>query len=130
MHRLGKDGLGAAYLAGFQWGLERNYDYGSRGRLLTDALWLQRLWDEDAQSLGEGAATVLMDLAKAFESTRLDEAWRRGLLLKAPLTLLRLALELCTFCRHLSYHGCVDGTGVSSLSTVLAGTSFAVDVLF
>ncbi len=26
MHRLGKDGLGAAYLAGFQWGLERNYD--------------------------------------------------------------------------------------------------------
>jgi dolichol-phosphate mannosyltransferase len=26
MHRLGKEGLGAAYLAGFQWGLERGYD--------------------------------------------------------------------------------------------------------
>ncbi len=26
MHRLGKEGLGAAYLAGFQWGLEHGYD--------------------------------------------------------------------------------------------------------
>ncbi len=26
MHRLGKDGLGAAYLAGFQWGIDRGYD--------------------------------------------------------------------------------------------------------
>ena len=26
MHRLGKDGLGAAYLAGFQWALENSYD--------------------------------------------------------------------------------------------------------
>jgi dolichol-phosphate mannosyltransferase len=26
LHRLGKEGLGAAYLAGFQWGLERGYD--------------------------------------------------------------------------------------------------------
>jgi dolichol-phosphate mannosyltransferase len=26
MHRLGKEGLGAAYLAGFQWGLENGYD--------------------------------------------------------------------------------------------------------
>ncbi len=26
MHRLGKEGLGAAYLAGFEWGLERGYD--------------------------------------------------------------------------------------------------------
>ncbi len=26
MHRLGKEGLGAAYLAGFAWGLERGYD--------------------------------------------------------------------------------------------------------
>ena len=26
MHRLGKDGLGAAYLAGFHWGIDRGYD--------------------------------------------------------------------------------------------------------
>jgi dolichol-phosphate mannosyltransferase len=26
LHRLGKEGLGAAYLAGFEWGLERGYD--------------------------------------------------------------------------------------------------------
>jgi len=26
MHRLGKEGLGAAYLAGFQWGIEQGYD--------------------------------------------------------------------------------------------------------
>jgi len=26
MHRLGKEGLGAAYLAGFEWGLNRNYE--------------------------------------------------------------------------------------------------------
>jgi dolichol-phosphate mannosyltransferase len=26
MHRLGKEGLGAAYLAGFEWGLDRGYD--------------------------------------------------------------------------------------------------------
>ncbi|MBT8495646.1 MAG: polyprenol monophosphomannose synthase [Deltaproteobacteria bacterium] len=27
VHRAGKEGLGTAYLAGFQWGLERGYDY-------------------------------------------------------------------------------------------------------
>ena len=27
LHRAGKQGLRSAYLAGFQWGLERNYDY-------------------------------------------------------------------------------------------------------
>lgn len=27
LHRTGKQGLRSAYLAGFQWGLERNYDY-------------------------------------------------------------------------------------------------------
>ncbi|MBJ7280583.1 MAG: polyprenol monophosphomannose synthase [Rhodoluna sp.] len=27
LHRLGKDGLGAAYIAGFNWAFERNYDY-------------------------------------------------------------------------------------------------------
>ena len=26
LHRAGKDGLGAAYIAGFRWGLERGYD--------------------------------------------------------------------------------------------------------
>ncbi len=26
LHRLGKEGLGAAYLAGFGWGLERGYE--------------------------------------------------------------------------------------------------------
>ena len=26
MHRIGKEGLGAAYLAGFEWGLQRGYD--------------------------------------------------------------------------------------------------------
>ncbi len=26
LHRLGKDGLGAAYLAGFHWGIDRGYD--------------------------------------------------------------------------------------------------------
>ena len=26
MHRLGKEGLGAAYLAGFEWGINNDYD--------------------------------------------------------------------------------------------------------
>ena len=43
--------------------------------------------------------------------------------------ILRLSLEVCSFSRHLTLHG-VTADGVSTLSAILAGTSFATDELF
>ena len=107
----------------------RPYDYGARGRKATDAVWLQALYDEAAEEDGEAAATVLLDLTKAFESVPLALVWERGLALGFPAGILRLSLEVCAFVRHLTLDG-VCGEGVHSLSAILAGTSFATDLLY
>jgi len=43
--------------------------------------------------------------------------------------ILRLALEVCAFTRYLALEG-VAGEGVDTLSAILAGTSFATDLLY
>ena len=69
-----------------------------------------------------------MDLAKAFESIPLEVVWRRGLTLGWHPGILRLSLQMCSFVRHLTLDG-VIGEGVQTLSAILAGTSFATDLL-
>jgi len=108
---------------------ERPYDYGGRGRKATDAVWLQALHDEAALANGKEASTLLLDLTKAFESVPLEHIWERGIALGFPLGVLRLSLEMCAFSRHLTLYGVV-ADGVDSVSAILAGTSFATDLLF
>jgi len=107
----------------------RKYDYGGKGRTSTDAVWLQSLYDEAMEASGLAAATMLLDLMKAFESVPLEHVWACGLRLGFPLGILRLSLEVCAFARHLTLEG-VTAQGVYSLSAIMAGTSFATDLLF
>jgi len=90
---------------------------------------LQALYDEAAVAGDDAAATVLFDLVKAFESVPLEKVWARGLELGFPAGILRLALEVCSFTRHLTLEGVV-AQGVDTLSAILAGLSFATDLLF
>jgi len=71
-----------------------------------------------------------MDLTKAFESVPLHEVWRRGVLMKFPLKILRLGLELCCAPLHLTCNGAVLAEGVVTNSAVLAGLTFATDYMF
>jgi len=108
---------------------KRRYDYGLRGRSSTEAVWVQALHDEATEFTGEAAATALLDLTKAFESVPLAMVWARGCQLGFPLAVLRLSLEMCAFARHLVLEG-VLGEGIDTLSAILAGLSFATDLLF
>ena len=59
-------------------GCGRAYDYGTLGRTSTDAVWLQAFYNEASSADGEVAATVLLDLQKAFESVPLARVWHQG----------------------------------------------------
>ena len=107
----------------------RSYDFGARGRQSTDAVWTQALYDEAMEQSGMAASTVLYDLVKAFESVPLEHVWGRGLVMGFPPGVLRLALEVCSFARHLTLSGVV-AKGVDTLSAILAGTTFATDLLY
>lgn len=83
----------------------REYDYGGRGRLSSSAVWLQALYDEVADAVGDAAITVLLDLMKAFESVPLERIWEEGLRRGFPPLVLRLSLEVCAFVRHPTLEG-------------------------
>ena len=68
----------------------------------------QAAYDELAGALGQAAATSLIGLRKAYESTRLEMASARGKRLNCPLAILRLSLELSTCCRHIAIDGHLD----------------------
>ena len=98
------------------------------------AVWRQALYDEYAVSTEDGdapevSATGLVDLTKAFESIPLWRVWLAGVKYRFPLPILRLALEICCFERHLTYRQHV-GQGILSYTAILAGTSAATDLLF
>ena len=114
-----------------RWRAERAtiYDFSSKGRKSSQAVWLQSLYDEAAAQLGHHSATILLDLMKAFESIPLATVWEKGLEMGYPPYLLRLSLEVCAFGRHLVYSGSIS-EGILTLSAILAGTSAATDLLF
>ena len=107
----------------------RDYDGCARGRRVEDVVWVQALHDEIAAGRGQVSSTALLDLTKAFESARLDHAWKAGIRYGYPLRLLRLSLEAFAFERHVSCQGAC-ASGVRTLSAILAGSTFASDVLY
>ena len=111
-------------------GMNRPYDASRRGRRITEALWRQALQDEVAQATGLCSITALLDLTKAFEHVPLDKAWANGVRTGFPLKILRLALEAFAMARHLTFQGVTAPEGVTTLTAIVAGTSFAPDVLF
>ena len=76
------------------------------------------------------ATTTLVDLEKAFESVHLSKAWGNGRRLGFPMRILRMALEVSCFRRHLSFKGCVQEQGHLTSTAILAGTAYAADVLY
>ena len=110
--------------------MNRRYDSSSRGKRITDALWRQSLANEAAVATGQSASTALLDLVKAYEQLDLTQAWVNGLAMGFPLVILRMALEAFTFARHLTFLGLTAEAGCPSLTALLAGTTFALDILF
>ena len=92
-------------------------------------MWKQSLQAEAARGKDQESSACLIDLVKAFEMVRLELVWRMGLELHFHPVLLRLVLEACAFARHLVFQGAV-AEAVWSLSAILAGGSFATDMLF
>ena len=92
----------------------RHYDWATQGRSAEAAAWNQSVIDEAATADGLDSATAFVDLAKAFERIRLEDAWRAGVRFGFPLHILRLALEAFVFARRLSYQGAVSESTYTS----------------
>ena len=71
----------------------RHYDWAAQGRSAEAAAWKQSLLDEAATADGLHSLAVFFDLAKAFETIRLDLVWCAGVEHGFPLRILRLELE-------------------------------------
>ena len=67
----------------------RQYDWATQGRSSESAAWHQSILDEAATADGLQSAAVFLDLAKAFETIRLDLVWQAGVQHGFPLSLLR-----------------------------------------
>ena len=102
----------------------RHYDWATQGRSAEAAAWNQSLFDEAAAADGLQTATVFLDLAKAFETIRLELVWQAGIQFGFPLDLLRLSLEAFAFERRLTYQSAISAP-TNTLSAVLAGGGLA-----
>ena len=83
--------------------VRREHDWATQGRSAEAVAWHQSLIDEAATADGLSSATVFFDLAKAFETIRLDMVWHAGLSYGFPPAVLRLTLEAFAFARRLKY---------------------------
>ena len=77
-----------------------HYDWAVQGRSAEAAAWQQSMLDEAATADGLQSAAIFFDLAKAFETVRLDLVWEAGLQQGFPPTILRLGLEAFAFERR------------------------------
>ena len=102
----------------------RHYDWATQGRSAEAAAWTQSLFDEAAAADGLQTATVFLDLAKAFETIRLELVWQAGVRFGFPLDLLRMTLEAFAFERRLTYQSAISAP-TDTLSAVLAGGGMA-----
>ena len=57
-----------------------------------------------------------MTFTKAFESILLYKAWYQGKAMHCPLKVLRLAIEMSSFTRHIMVQGCIHAQGVDATS--------------
>ena len=107
----------------------RKYDWMGKGKGAEKSVLAQAVYEEAARARGDSTAGVLVDLVKAFEQVALNHVWDLGREMGMPLRVLALARESCAFARRLTYRGAVSGVS-KTLSAVLAGSGFAVDLLF
>ena len=106
----------------------REYNWSTRGRSAEAAVYGQSLRDEAALARGHHLAATLFDLAKAYETVRLELVWEAGRRFNFPLKVLRIALEAFSFARHLVFNGAAADP-VQTLSAILAGAGAALDAL-
>ena len=109
--------------------VERPYNWAAKGRSPQAAAWHHSLRAEAAVARGLEAASILIDLVKAFELVRLEVVWAAGLSLGFPAVILRLVLEAFAFARRLVVNTALSEATLT-LSAILAGGSFATDALF
>ena len=109
--------------------VERPYNWAAKGRSPQAAAWHHSLRAEAAVARGLDAASILIDLVKAFELVRLELVWAAGISLGFPPVILRLVLEAFAFARRLVINTALSEATVT-LSAILAGGSFATDALF
>ena len=102
----------------------RHYDWATKGRSAEAAAWTQSLFDEAAAADGLQTAAVFLDLAKAFETIKLELVWQAGARFGFPPDLLRMSLEAFAFERRLTYQSAISAP-TNTLSAVLAGGGLA-----
>ena len=115
-------------MEGWRVKMERGYDWMARGKGAEKSVWAQSVYEEAARARGDSTTGVLLDLVKAFEQVALNHVWEEGVSMGMPTRVLVLALESCAFARRLTYRGAVSGVSMT-LSAILAGSGFAVDLL-
>ena len=92
-------------------------------------VWAQSVIEEAQGQRGRHTASVLIDLAKAYERVPLERVWSRGLAKGFPPRILALGLEICSFARRLVYRGAVSDEA-RTLTALLAGMGMASDMLY
>ena len=106
----------------------KDFDWMREGKGAERSIWAQTVYEEAAKGRGNETASVMLDLTKAFEQVLLQKVWEQGMLQNMPGQLLVMALESCAFGRRLTFKGAVSDV-VNTLSAILAGSGFAVDLL-
>ena len=106
-----------------------DYDWMGKGKGAERAVWAQSVIEEAQRQRGRHTASMLLDLAKAYERVPLGRVWSRGLQRGFPRRLLALGLETCAFARRLVYRNAVS-QAAETLTALLAGMGMAGDMLF
>lgn len=91
-------------------------------------MWQQALHAEAALCSGYVTAAALLDLAKAFESVRLDLIWAAGIRLGFPKAMLRLVLCTFTATRVLRLDSAI-ADGIRSWNAICAGSTYGCDCM-
>ena len=102
----------------------RKYNFAGKGKAGHKAVWQSMLEDEAYEDTGIVSATLLTDLAKAYEKVHLNLLWLLGVMMDMPLVVLMLALENYYGVRYLRLEeACSEGT--RTIVGLVAGSKFA-----
>ena len=104
--------------------VQRPYWYGARGKTVQRCVWAHAMAAEHAKARGECAASVLVDIQKAYENIRYSDLWAKAVRHKFPLHVLRLLLTMYSMTRMVKV-GNVATAPFSALNSVAAGCQWA-----